>query len=121
MWALSGGVDLDGFLLTSMNPASTGLPQRVSARMCAYGEVEEGCPTPKATLVVCISERPRIDDRYALVTVEAPVRQVHGPDLPPGDLDRIVRWIALNRGVLLAHWHGRTDSSALLETCKRLP
>lgn len=121
MWALSDAIDLDGFLLTPMHPASTGLPRHVNARMCTYGEVEERSPTPKPTLAVAMSERPPIYDSFALVTVEEPVRQVHGPEIPPGDLDCVARWIALNREALLAHWYGRTDSLTFCEACKRLP
>ena len=121
MWALSDGRDLDGFLLTSLDSCSTGLPRRVCLRTCWYGEVEEGCPVPQATLAVIMSKVSVIGEGYAVVTVEEPVRQVYGPALPADELDRLTQWIALNREALLAHWLGRTSSGELMASCKALP
>ena len=121
MWALSDTRDLDGFLLTSLGSCSTGLPRIVCLRMCRYGEVEEGCPVPQATLAVIMHKASSLGEGYAVVTVEEPVHQVYGPALPADELDRLTRWIALNREALLAHWLGRTCSSELIASCKALP
>ena len=121
IWALSDTRDLDGFLLTSLWSCSTGLPRIVCLRTCRYGEVEEGCPVPQATLAVIMSKASVIGEGYAVVTVEEPVHQTYGPALPTDELDRLTQWIALNREALLAHWLGRTCSSELIASCKALP
>ena len=120
MWALCDNSDLDGFLLTSMQPDETGLSRPVSVRMCEYGEVAAGDLNPPATLVVSMGEPPCIHVPHGLVTVDEPVRQVFGPALPVDDLDRVARWIALNRATLLDHWLGRNSSSTLFNTCGKL-
>ncbi len=120
MWALSDNRDLDGFLLTSLETCSTGLARKVCLRTCWYGEVEEGCPVPQATLAVIMSKASVLGEGYAVVTVEEPIRQTYGPALPADELDRLTQWIALNREALLAHWLGRTCSSELIASCKTL-
>lgn len=120
MWALCDNRDLDGFLLTCMEPDETGLSRPISVRACEYGEVAEGNPNPPATLVVSMGEPPCIHVPHALVMVDEPVRQVFGPALPAHDLARVARWIALNRTTLLDHWLGRNSSSTLFNTCRKL-
>ena len=120
MSTLCDNRDLDGFLLTSMQPDITGLSRPVSVRACGYDEVADINSNPPATLVVLMGEPPAIYSRYALVTVDEPVRQVFGSALSIDDLDRVARWIALNRTILLDHWFSRNDSFDLFEACRKL-
>lgn len=120
MSTLCDNSDLDGFLLTSMQPDITGLSRHVSVRACGYDDVADIKSNPPANLVVFMGEPPRIHARYALVTVDEPVRQVFGPALPIDDLDRVARWIALNRTILLDHWFSRNGSSTLFQACRKL-
>jgi hypothetical protein len=119
MWALCDNGDLDDLLLTSMQPAETGLTCPVSVRMCEHGEVAEDNHHLPATLVVAMGEPPRIDVTHALVTVGEPTRQVFGPALPrmnstaSSDGSR-------STAMLLDHWLGRSDSSTLFDSCRKL-
>ena len=73
-----------------------------------FGRGQAGA-TAEATIVVCLAEDGSLS-KYALLTVDEPVRQVYGPPLPPDEIALYADWIARHRDHLIANWYGDCDA-----------
>lgn len=106
--------ELDPEHLDTLETWDTGLPRVLCPRDGLAGDRQ--APHTEATIVICLAEDGSLLDEnralseYALLTVDEPVRQVYGPQLPPDEIALYADWIARHRDHLIAHWYGDYDA-----------
>jgi hypothetical protein len=92
--------DEDFFEMANLSPTLTGLPMIVWIS-------ERGRSRRDARVKVSLVHgRKAHPDQMYSVSVRPSVDIVAGPQLAPGDLAAVQRWIELNRDVILAYWDG---------------
>jgi hypothetical protein len=107
-------IALDPFFAVNLPGRKTGLPMNIWLS-------PRGQAGHTGRIWVQRDHREQCDiDHVAVVSVEEAPPQVIEGRLSAVDLNRVRRYIALNRQAILDHWHGVADGAELSRTLKRL-
>jgi hypothetical protein len=107
-------IALDPFFAVNLAGQTTGLPMNIWLS-------PRGQAGHTARIWVQTDRREQFAiDRVAVVSVEEAPPQVIEGRLSAVDLNRVRRYIALNRQTILDHWHGLTDGVELTRALKPL-
>ena len=103
----------DLFEMANLYPRTTGLPMTVWVS-------PRGGARHDARVKVSRSggERMELEDT-AVVAIRPEPALLEG-DLGSADLAAVVRWIVLNRDILLAYWDGAADTADLIQRLRRV-
>ena len=108
-------IALDPFFAVNLGGHTTGLPMNIWLS-------PRGQAGHTARIWVQTDYREQFDiDHVAVVSVEEAPPEVIEGRLNAVDLNRVRRYIALNRQAILDHWVGRTDSAELVRALKLKP
>jgi hypothetical protein len=107
--------DDDLFLMVNVRSRSSGLPMNVWIG-------PRGHARHAAHIKVQMDHGPQFDvDNLAVVSVEDDPPQIIEGSLGAADLNRIRRYIELNKQAIMEHWQEKTDGIELSRALKRLP
>ena len=105
---------LDPFFAVNLTSRTTGLPMNIWLN-------PRGQAGHTARIWVQTNHREQFDlDHVAVVSVEEAPPQVIEGRLSAADLNRVRRYIALNRAAILDHWVGQTDGADLSNSLRPL-
>ena len=107
--------DDDLFLMVNVRGRSSGLPMNVWIG-------PRGHARHVARIKVQMDHGPQFDvDNLAVVSAEDDPPQIIEGSLGAADLNRIRRYIELNKQAIMDHWQEKTDGIELSRALKRLP
>ena len=107
-------IALDPFFAVSLGSHTTGLPMNIWLS-------PRGQAGHTARIWVQTNHREQFDlDHVAVVSVEEAPPQVIEGRLSAGDLNRVRRYIAMNREAILDHWVGQADGAELARILRPL-
>jgi hypothetical protein len=107
--------DDERFLMVNVRGRSSGLPMNIWIG-------PRGNARHAARIKVQMDHGQKFDvDNLAVVSVEDDPPQIIEGSLGAADLNRIRRYIELNRSAILDHWQEKTDGIELSGALKRLP
>lgn len=107
---------IDPFKLSNVPPTESNLPVmlRISLRQGRKGQFSW-------VLVSNHGVGNERHDHFCLSIADNPL-VLHGVcKLPSGDLERVKKWVVLNRSLLEQHWHDELSSKAVLNSLVPLP
>lgn len=110
---MSTTTDDELFYMVNIRGRSSGLPMNIWIG-------PRGHARHAARIKVQMDHREQFDiDQLAVVSVEGDPQIIEGR-LSAADLNRVRRYIALNRQAILDHWNEKTDGLELSSALKRL-
>ena len=107
-------IALDPFFAVSLGSHTTGLPMNIW--LSPRGQAGH---TARIWVQANHHEQCEIDHLAVVSVVDDPPHLLEG-DLGADDLNRVRRYIAMNRETILDHWVGQADSPELARRLKRL-
>ena len=103
----------DLFEMANLYPRTTGLPMTVWVS-------PRGGARHDARVKVSRSGGERVELEDTAVVAIRPEPALLEGDLGSADLAAVVRWIVLNRDILLAYWDGAADTADLIQRLRRV-